>query len=189
MPSGNSANKTLLYSYTAPNGSLVSLYNDGSEFVSNETLNPILFSGTSTITVTDGSFDSVTKKGSTTTTNYLGDTISLGNGAQTVIDTSHQDNVILSNNSGDSIDGRGASGNDSYFGGNGKDVLYAGAGNDYLDGGNGVDFLFAALSIQLSPTKRCWSAATAVMCWSAAVRQIFSSIVPPRNPRTSPATR
>ena len=42
MPSGNSANKTLLYSYTAPNGSLVSLYNDGSEFVSNETLNPIL---------------------------------------------------------------------------------------------------------------------------------------------------
>src|SRR5262249_20737543 len=49
---------------------------------------------------------------------------------------------IFANNAGDIIDGRNATGNDSYIGGNGKDVLYAGTGNVYLDGANGSDWLY-----------------------------------------------
>src|SRR6266567_4148136 len=141
MASNNTSNKTVLYTYTAPNGSIVSVYNDGTEAIANQTANPIIYSGTAAITVSDSSFTSVTKKGATATPTFLGDTISLGNGVQTVTDISHIDNVIFSNNSGDKIDGRGASGNDSYFGGNGKDELWAGDGKDYLDGGNGADIL------------------------------------------------
>ena len=34
MPSGNTSNKTLLYSYLSPSGATINVYNDGTETVS-----------------------------------------------------------------------------------------------------------------------------------------------------------
>ena len=92
MASNNISNKTVLYTYKTPNDVIVTVYNDGSEAVANQTATTINYAGTATISVTDTSFFATSKKGAITTTSYLGDTIVLGNGTQTVTDTSHIDN-------------------------------------------------------------------------------------------------
>ncbi len=74
-----------------------------------------------------------------------------GNQSQTVVETGTANHIVFTNNGGDTIDGRGASGNDLYFGGNGVDVLYAGTGNDYLDGNNGSDYLFGGALNAMHP--------------------------------------
>ncbi|MEA2921066.1 MAG: large repetitive protein, partial [Bradyrhizobium sp.] len=121
MPSNNTSNKTVLYTYQAPDGTWVTLWNDGSETLS-------------------GSRPATTIGGNQSQTIYdTSDGKSTGSG--TTANT-----IIYGNNAGDTIDGHKASGNDFYFGGNGKDILYAGTGNDYLDGNNGVDVLFGGVS-------------------------------------------
>jgi RTX calcium-binding nonapeptide repeat (4 copies) len=104
------ANKTILYTFKNTAGFIVTVYNDGTESVSN----------------------------------YLASNqITLGNSQTTFIVAGNGSNYeIFANNSGDTIDGRNATGNDSYIGGNGKDILYAGSGNVYLDGANGSDWLY-----------------------------------------------
>src|SRR6266567_5450619 len=117
MASGNTNNKTALYTYQAPDGTYVTLWSDGTETLS-------------------GNPPATTVTGNQRQTIY--DTVDkTSTGAGTTSNT-----IIFTNNAGDTIDGHKASGNDFYFGGNGKDVLYAGTGNDYLDGNNGADVLF-----------------------------------------------
>ncbi|MDA9430202.1 beta strand repeat-containing protein [Bradyrhizobium sp. CCBAU 51627] len=113
MPSGNTSNKSVLWTYTTPDGATITLYSDGSE------------------TITGGpTISSYTVNGNQSQTVIVAD----GNAAAV-------NHVVFTNNAGDTIDGTKSSGNDSFFGGNGRDILLAGTGNDYLDGNNGVDLL------------------------------------------------
>src|SRR6266478_4614986 len=113
MASGNTSNKTALYTYKAADGTTtVTLWSDGTETLSNPAAGyfspTVVLGGNQSQTL----YDTTTGKsgGTGTTTN----------------------DIIYGNNAGDTIDGSKASGNDFYFGGN---------GNDYLDGNNGVDVL------------------------------------------------
>ncbi|WGD49495.1 VCBS domain-containing protein [Bradyrhizobium sp. CB1650] len=118
MASNNISNKTVLYSYYV-GGTLISVYNDGTETASYVDPGAVIktITGNQSQTIYDTVDGKAGSAGTTTNT------------------------IINANNAGDTIDGRKASGDDSYFGGNGKDVLWAGSGNVYLDGNNGSDIL------------------------------------------------
>src|SRR5207244_10956681 len=132
MPSSNTNNKTLLYSYyDADTHYTIFVYNDGSETISNQGSGPNLTDSVINLTNSKPNF------------NNTKNTIVLGNSAQRVNDSSAYNDVIFTNNAGDIIDGHLSSGNNAYFGNNAKEVLIGGTGNDYLDGAAGSDVVMA----------------------------------------------